>query len=123
VSKERDVLEEDLLLKILRRRGDDDSASGEHGRHEVGQRLSGPSAGLRHQVAAVVEDALHGSRQGELLRSVLVPVQRGLDGPARSQQRFDGERGPHWISDTLNIWRTRKYSATAKTATAAARMN
>ena len=66
----RDVLVDELLLKVYRRRGDDDALlvldrPGEGG-HEVGEGFADSGAGLGREDAPVVEGARHVARQANL---------------------------------------------------------
>ena len=59
LAKHREVLEVDLLLKILRAGGDEHALAAENGGHEIGERLARARAGFDEQHAAMLERAGH----------------------------------------------------------------
>ena len=70
--EERDVLEKELLLQVLRAGGDDDALAGEERRHQVGERLAGAGAGLDDQMPALGERGLHRLGHFHLSRPVFI---------------------------------------------------
>ena len=64
IAQRGNVLEEDLLLEVLRAGRDQHALAAEDGGHEIGERLAGAGAGFGEQDAAVVERA--GDRVGHL---------------------------------------------------------
>ena len=70
--KERDVLEEELLLEVLGPGGNDDALAREDGRHEIGQRLPGAGSGFDNQVLAIGQRGFDRFSHLELAGPVLV---------------------------------------------------
>jgi hypothetical protein len=73
-GERRQILEEDLFLKILGSRGYEDALTAEDCRDQIGERLSGTGAGLAQQRAAVLDDVGHGGGHPPLAVARLVPV-------------------------------------------------
>ena len=84
--EERNVFEEELLLKILGAGGNDHALAGENRGDQIGERFSGARAGLDDQVLLVGERAL--DRFGHLE----LPVAEFVVGvPLREQTLFRKE--------------------------------
>ena len=86
LRQDRQILEVDLLLEVLRAGRDQDALPAEDGRHEVRHRLAGAGAGFGQQDAAVREDI------GDAARHLALSVAR-LELIDRPRQRtVVGER-------------------------------
>ena len=64
VAEDREILEVDLFLKILRAGGQEHAASAENGGNQIRERLAGAGAGFDQQHAAVFK--VDGHRLGHL---------------------------------------------------------
>ncbi len=70
--KEGNVLEEELLLKILGAGGDDHALAGKNRGDQIGQRLAGAGASLDDQVLFIGERGLDGFGHFELAVAIFV---------------------------------------------------
>lgn len=70
--QKRNVLVENLLLKVLRTRGNNDAFSGQDGRDQVGQGFSRSRPGLDEERPLVLDRRLYGLRHLELAGPVLI---------------------------------------------------
>ena len=92
VAQRRDVLEEDLLLQVLRAGGDQHALAAEDGGNEIGERLAGAGAGFGEEHAALLEDARDGGRHLDLAGARL-EVRHAAGERAGRRKRFgDGLR-------------------------------
>ena len=89
VPQHRQVLEKDLLLKVLGAGGDEDALAAEDRRHQIGEGLAGAGARFREQHAPVSQDCGDGLGHLHLTGASLEPFERlrqravrreGLDG-------------------------------------------
>ena len=89
VPEHRQVLEKDLLLKVLGTGGDEDPLAAEDRRHQIGEGLAGARARFREQHAPVSQDCGDGLGHFHLTGASLEPFERlrqravrreGLDG-------------------------------------------
>ena len=95
-GQEREVLGGQLVLEGLGGGGDHRGAAGEHGGHQVGQRLAGAGAGLHHQVPAALDGPRHGLGHVGLARAGLAVGEGGGDLRERGHgllRRAAGGRG------------------------------
>ena len=81
LAQDRQVLEEDLLLEVLRAGRDEHALAAEDRGHEVGERLAGAGAGFGEQDAAVGEDVGDGRRHLELAGARLEAGSASASGP------------------------------------------
>ena len=70
--QKRNVLVEDLLLKVLRAGGDDDAFAGQDRRDQVGQGFSRSRPGLDEERPLVLDRRFDGLRHLELAGPVLI---------------------------------------------------
>jgi hypothetical protein len=70
--KERNVLEEELLLQVLGAGGNHDALAGEDRGNQVSQRLAGARAGFHDQMFAVGQRRFHRFGHGQLAGTIFV---------------------------------------------------
>ena len=85
-AQNRQVLEIDLFLKVLRAGGNQDALPAEDGGNEVGERLAGAGAGFREQDAAVVEDSATASAISRCACTRLEAGQRARERAVRRER-------------------------------------
>ena len=88
-SQRRDVLEVDLLLKVLGAGGDQDALPAEDGRDQVGERLARAGARFREQHAAVLERVGDRARHRPLAGAGLELIDRPRERPIVCERRVD----------------------------------
>src|SRR5262249_36503728 len=83
------VLEENLLLQILRARRDEHALAVQNGRNEIRERLAGARAGFREQHAALLEGVRDGSGHLDLAGARLERRQRARERTVGGEEGFD----------------------------------
>ena len=84
------VLEENLLLKVLGARGDEDALAAQDRRNEIGERLPGAGARFGEEDAALVEHVRDGRRHLELPGARLETGHGASQRAAGRKDRSDG---------------------------------
>src|SRR4029453_5552365 len=74
LAQQRDVFEEDLFLKILGARGNEDALAAEDRRDQIGERLASPRTRFGEQRTPTFDDVSARGGHGALTRALLVAV-------------------------------------------------
>ena len=87
-AEDRQILEEDLFLQVLGAGRDEHALAAEDRRHEIGERLAGPGAGLGEQHAAAGEHRRDGARPSRSAPArASKPSSARASGPSGAERR------------------------------------
>lgn len=99
----RDVVMQDLLLKVFRRRRDDDDLIAQDGRDEISQRLASARAGLDTQVSATLQGIQDGTRHLQLAGAKVKAGLRGGQQSAVPQHGFQQGQRVRWFGANQGV--------------------
>ena len=88
-AQRRNVLEVDLLLEVLRARGDQRALAAEDCRHEIRERFARARPRFREQHAAMLDGVGHGAGHGALPGARLELIDRFHERPIVRERRVD----------------------------------
>src|SRR5207253_5980237 len=117
VAEDRQVLEEDLLLQVLRAGGNEDTLPAEDRRDEIGERLAGPGARFGEEGFLAGKRAGDGVRHEQLAGPRLEAAEGPGDRTVEGERRGDRRAQLRWSGYSGNF--RHRASTSARTAVSA----